>query len=274
MTQKKETISLTFGDQGENHVGMEKIGNMVEPGNGFSYADFTKYKKICNEHGYDNKIYDLNKLYAKDKYYLENIKDQIDVDKAYVMIIRNGMELFLNENKTSADVYKEMNKFEWDTKYYDVRRSKILNKHARSNVCFGKKKSEPDYENRRGRIVGYSQVPNVNSLRINMKKIFGNKFDDLICEGNRYFDLNKCGIGWHGDSERRKVVAFRLGTSMNLNYNWFHKSTPFGNTITFKLNDGDMYIMSEKAVGTDWKKKNICTLRHSAGITNSKYTKL
>jgi hypothetical protein len=44
--------------------------------------------------------------------------------------------------------------------------------------------------------------------------------------------------------------------------------------MTIKLNDGDMYIMSEKAVGTDWKKKNICTLRHSAGIKGSKYTTL
>lgn len=31
------------------------------------------------------------------------------------------------------------------------------------------------------------------------------------------------------------------------------------------LNNGDIYIMSEKAVGTDWKKKNTLTLRHAAG---------
>ena len=35
-----------------------------------------------------------------------------------------------------------------------------------------------------------------------------------------------------------------------------------------------MYIMSEKAVGTDWKKKNIYTLRHSAGLDNTKFTKI
>lgn len=270
----KETISLTFGDQGENHVGMEKIGNMVEPGEGFTYDDFIKYKKIFTDHDYIVKIYDLNKLYTKDEYYLENIKDKIEVEKAYVMVIRKGMNFFIKEGKTTKDVYNEMDKFEWDRKYYDTRRKIVLDKHARANVCFGAKSVDPNYENKCGRIVGYSKVPNLNSLRTDMKNKLGSKFNNLICEGNRYFDLNKCGIGWHGDAERRKVAAFRLGNSMYLNYNWFHKTKPFGDTLSLKLNDGDMYIMSEKAVGTDWRKSSICTLRHSAGLKDCKYTKL
>ena len=35
---------------------------------------------------------------------------------------------------------------------------------------------------------------------------------------------------------------------------------------------GDFYVMSEKTVGTDWKKKSILTLRHASGA--SKYVKL
>jgi hypothetical protein len=31
------------------------------------------------------------------------------------------------------------------------------------------------------------------------------------------------------------------------------------------LNPGDIYIMSEIAVGTNWKKKNIKTVRHGTG---------
>ena len=46
---------------------------------------------------------------------------------------------------------------------------------------------------------------------------------------------------------------------------------PLADLINIKLKDGDMYIMSEKAVGTDWKRRNIYTLRHSAG--GPKYTK-
>lgn len=42
--------------------------------------------------------------------------------------------------------------------------------------------------------------------------------------------------------------------------------------VKLNLHNGDMYIMSEKATGNDWKKRNTPTLRHSAGA--SKFRKL
>jgi hypothetical protein len=39
MDSKKSTITLTFGDMAENHAGMEKLGTMVDPGQGFQVAD-------------------------------------------------------------------------------------------------------------------------------------------------------------------------------------------------------------------------------------------
>jgi hypothetical protein len=35
-----------------------------------------------------------------------------------------------------------------------------------------------------------------------------------------------------------------------------------------------MYIMSEKAVGSDWKKKKMLTLRHTAGKDTCKYSRV
>ena len=32
----------------------------------------------------------------------------------------------------------------------------------------------------------------------------------MKCESNYYYDINKTGIGYHGDSERRKVVVIRI----------------------------------------------------------------
>ena len=52
---------------------------------------------------------------------------------------------------------------------------------------------------------------------------------------------------------------------MNLQYQWFQRSAPIGKRIELDLQPGDMYVMSEKAVGTDWKSKIIPTLRHAAG---------
>ena len=50
-----------------------------------------------------------------------------------------------------------------------------------------------------------------------------------------------------------------------MRWQWFKDGLPVGEPIDVELNDGDVYIMSEKAVGADWKKKSMYTLRHSAG---------
>lgn len=258
-----EVISLTFGDQGENHVGMEKIGKMVEKGQGFNKDDFDRYKELFEMNGYKCEMYNLNELIAE------------NAEEAYVLVIRNGINYFLSKkNKTTTDLFKEMNSFKWDRKYYDTRRKKVLNKNARANVCFGEKSVEPDYENKIGRVVGYHSIPCLKCIKDELPRILGEKGENLICEGNRYFDLGKCGIGWHGDAERRKVVAFRLGETMDLHFNWFYKFKSLGNTLKLSLNNGDMYLMSEKTVGTDWKQSSSLTLRHSAGKPNSSYLKL
>lgn len=57
---------------------------------------------------------------------------------------------------------------------------------------------------------------------------------------------------------------------MDLQYNWFIDSKAIGERIVLLLNEGDIYFMSEKASGNDWKKRKIVTLRHAAGA--KKYT--
>ena len=59
---------------------------------------------------------------------------------------------------------------------------------------------------------------------------------------------------------------------MCLCFNWFKDCKPIGKLFKINLNSGDIYIMSEKTTGYDWKKRNIYTLRHSAGA--EKYIKL
>ena len=42
--------------------------------------------------------------------------------------------------------------------------------------------------------------------------------------------------------------------------------------MEFQLNAGDVYVMSEWAVGTEWRKSSLITLRHATGA--AKYTKV
>ena len=142
---------------------------------------------------------------------------------------------------------------------------KVMNKLARHNLCYADFAQEPDYESGRGRVVAYDSVPLLNRLRAGLREVLKEKGDDLKCEGNRYYDVKKCGIGWHGDSERKRVVAFRAGASMRIGYQWYKEGERIGARFTETMHHGDMYIMSEKAVGWDWKRRKVLTLRHAAG---------
>lgn len=53
---------------------------------------------------------------------------------------------------------------------------------------------------------------------------------------------------------------------MPLRYQWFPRKELVGEpAATVMLGYGDVYVMSDKAVGWDWKRSSIATLRHAAG---------
>ncbi len=68
-------------------------------------------------------------------------------------------------------------------------------------------------------------------------------------------------------------MVLELVQQSPLHYQWYLNSKEIGGVCKINLNHGDIYIMSEKAVGSDWKKKKIATLRHCAGADKYLYTK-
>lgn len=151
-------------------------------------------------------------------------------------------------------------------------RGRVVNKRARYNLCFDQEESSPNYEEGKGTVISYDRVPILSQIRNNLPKFFGNELaSNLKAEGNLYYDTNKCGIGFHGDSERKVVIALRLGERIPLHYQWYQKGERVGDRIELEIGDGDIYVMSEQATGNNWKKRNIKTLRHAAGC--AKYLK-
>jgi len=144
-------------------------------------------------------------------------------------------------------------------------KGRVCNKKARWNLCFSDFDQPPEYENGKGTIINFTHLPILSLLRSRLPDIFGVKSQNMLAEGNYYYDLNKCYIGYHGDVERRRVIGVRLGSTMPIHFKWYQNYEPQDTKTTIYLKHGDMYCMSEKAVGTDWKKKLIWTLRHSAG---------
>lgn len=248
--EKMGTYTITFGDQAENHVGMQKIGEMAD--DGYSYEDLCK---IREQLGGKSKLYKLHKLINE------------AVDKAYLLVIKNGVDLLLGEGSSDL-LYKEMKHIKVDKKAF--MKGRVVNKIARWNVCFSDFSQKPDYVNGKGRVVDFADMKVLNKLKKKISKVIDNDCE-FQGELNYYYDTSKCGIGYHGDSERRKVIGVRLGDSLPLCYRWYKDCQIVSEIYGLVLQHGDIYIMSDKAVGYDWKKRSIYTLRHAAG--SPKYTK-
>ena len=270
----KGVVTITFGDSGENHVGNQMIGQKVEVGQGFTYDDFVAARDRAQKMGFNAEIIDLRDL-IRNLINTNGIAPGKVIQPAYIILIKDAV------SKKDADaVFGEMNTFEWDTKYWDTRRKKVLNKHARSNVCFDSFSQEPDYKNGKGTIIPFDKLPKLKAVKKLIADIFGDKAKEMIGEGNRYNDRTKNGIGYHGDAERLKVVALRVNEAdvngetgtMPICWNWFYQSKPVGENFRLEIPHGCIYAMSEYATGFNWKYRSKYTLRHAAG--GDKYTTL
>ena len=268
----KKFATITIGDVGENHVDMQKMGKMAEHGYSLemiSYlkAHLEKMGAVCEE-------INLNDCLKSTEYEGKG-------DPASVLIIRGGVNAILKDNEGGDKLEREIDRDEWmDSKIWSRKHGGVVNKNARWNNCFGPKSQVADIANKKGTIVGYDKVPLLKRIidwLYEMECGF-NVWKDgkvegacrMVAEGNYYYD-ETCGIGAHGDSERRRAIGIRLGLCAPLGYRWRIRGKGVGKKMVLNFKHGDMYIMSEKAVGTDWKRRASLQLVHAAGA--EKYMK-
>jgi hypothetical protein len=257
-----QTFTLTFGDVAENHARMVKHGTMAE--RGFNRDELITVKRWFQARGGETKLIKLHNYLPYD------IDPEIRKNnKAWVLIIKNGVNIILEDENGATNMYDEQNALNKDKKA--LMYGRVVNKTARHNLCFGDNMIPANYEVGQGTVVAFDSVPITNRVRQTLGTIL-DSMRDLQLEGNYYYDINTCGIGWHSDLERTKVIGLRLGATFSLYFNWFHQNKPIGDKVKLVFNHGDMYMMSEKAVAPDGRKKNSYTLRHAAGA--DKYTKL
>lgn len=246
-----QTFTLTFGNCAENHKSMEIIGNQLD--SGLELNDLHIAKQWFDDKGIQTELINLKDNLS------EELRDSAEGD-AYLLIARSGVNAIVNCN----DLYNEQDVLPKDKKVFMYGR--VVNKKARHNLCFSDYDQEPDYENKKGTVVNFNRVPLTRAIRETIPTIIpnNNKVVNLQCEGNYYYDVNNTYIGFHGDAEREIVIAVRLGDDFNIYYQWYKDSEPIGKLFEYTLKHGDMYFMSEKAVGSDWKSRSKYTLRHAA----------
>jgi hypothetical protein len=257
-----KTWSLTIGNGGENHTGMEFIGEERKAGEGWDFDRLTRAKNIMEDiFGKTVELHNLNEAC------LEGVKipEASKPKAAYLMVVRGFLTPEVHEK------FKvELESYEWDRKYWDTRRQKVLNKLARANVCYGKEGRAANYKEGKGTIIGFDQSPLVGRLLQVVEILM--KDQDLIVEGNQYDDVSKNGIGPHGDTERVCVSCLRVGASMPMKFGMFWNCKLRGTPFETVINGGDLYFMSEEAVGAQWKHRSKWIWRHCAGAP--KYLKM
>lgn len=242
---------------------MQMIGTMAE--RGFTFDDLQRTRAWFETKGC---VCELVELSDRE---LCKVPVFCALERAYLLIIRGGANAILADiGKTTDDFFEEQQALPKDTKAFMYGR--VVNKNARHNLCFGEEYQAPDYETGKGTIVPFKDVPCLDRIRTKLPDIMGSCAENLVVEGNYYYDIKNCGIGYHGDTERHKVVGARLGATLPICYQWFNYGNPVGTNMRFELHHGDIYVMSEKTVGQDWKKRSMFTLRHAAGC--DKFIKL
>ena len=265
------TITITYGEQSVTHIGMKKTGNMAE--SGLSIDELNEAERRFSANGGKVISYDLKRLLIDCE--IDEIRSLLEfTEDAKFLVIENGVDVMLKDKGGShKDMYDEQNTLEHDRKYWDTRRKKVLNKNARGNLCFDEVGSPADLEDKHvGTVIAFKDVPWTNEVKESLPKFFGDKTKDMKAEGNYYYNKDKCGIGYHGDTERKITIGVRVGAAMPMCYQWFYKGKAVGKNLKIMIPGGGLYAMSQKSVGSDWRKSSLLTLRHSAGCDS--YTKI
>tara|TARA_X000000950_G_scaffold259929_1_gene328805 strand:- start:69 stop:956 length:888 start_codon:yes stop_codon:yes gene_type:complete len=264
--------AITFGESAILHIGGKEYGNGRRDV-GFTVQELWEISDNINRNYpmCSAKVISISSVLPNHL--------QTDETNAAVLVIRNGAGLIQcdqdkdNNYSFSADkLLAEQQTIEYDNKYFDTRRQKTLNKRARYNIVFsadkdGDIKHSDDY--RQCSVKSFMSMPYLSKFRDTLPKAFGQeKASNLEAEGNYYYE-DKSGIGFHGDSERKTVICLSLGKPSILRYQWRlpnsseHTFTP----VDINIGHGDVYLMSEKATGYDWRMRSKVRVVHAAGAT-------
>lgn len=264
-------LTHTFCDRGEGHVGGGQVGQLASQG-----VPVEELRELADKHPHCRFV-DL--AHAG--------------HDAGVLVVEDGVDKLLGSGGKERLLAESLSQ-PFDTTFLNTRRNLVQNKHGRRNNCYADFQQDPDIPSGTPTVVDFASTPEMKKLREALPGFFGAWAEGLVAETNHYTDVSsaKVGIGFQysdvtqthasvathsslrefaphccsGDSERRKVVGVRLGkASTPIRFQWYHRSLPLTEELEIGLRDGDMYVMSDKAVGFDWRRTSIPTLRHGTG---------
>jgi hypothetical protein len=152
----EETITITFGECAENHKGMEMLGSKANEG--FTMEDLTTAQANFEAAGARCEFLRLDTNETQ--------------DPAAILVVRQGVQLLLSGSVHTVDtLFDEQKALDWDKKAFMYGR--VVDKHARHNLCFAEHAQEPDYEEGKGRVIAFESVQALRTIRNALPSMIG-----------------------------------------------------------------------------------------------------
>ena len=149
----------------------------------------------------------------------------------------------------------------------------VVQAHSRHVVFVGEKPRKADESIGMRTVLGWQDVDVIDKARAWIAKVLDSEEYIKSACILKYPDIRKCGISAHGDGERRRTIVYRVGkvsSKRSLDFQWYRDGAEVSDKVKIDLHHGDFAVSSEVAVGTNWKKRKIPTLRHSTGFIAKK----
>lgn len=259
-TNFEERYAITFGEVAILHVGGKEIGSGIRE-HGFTVDDLRSIRDAVTKSGGTAELYDISGRLPD---------EHRSANEAATLVIRNGADLVCGQENAAGTLLEEQRGISYDRKFWNARQQKTMNKRARYNTTFSDSSVSPSPDYQTPSTHKFPEM--LGKFRDGLVPILGDNAANLNAEGNHYFKPQS-GIGFHGDAERKIVICLSLGGSSVLRYHWRMpgSSEHSSDALDVPIHHGDVYIMSEKATGFDWKSRSRFRVVHGAG--SEKYIK-
>lgn len=175
-----------------------------------------------------------------------------------MLIIPDGVRAITEAQVDAKALGMALKSLQWDSTA--LMWGKVRQKKARHNLVFGTAPSKAaSIAEGRGTRVCFADVPGLPALHSCLERFCTRGLEG---EGNFYYDVNKCGIGFHCDSERTFTLACRFGSTMNIKWAAFNGAAYLEKMLERELPEGCIYVMNKLAAGRSTRGFH---LRHAAG---------
>lgn len=183
----------------------------------------------------------------------------IDLNKILLQFDNRRTEIatiLVIPNYVTNDLYQTLLSIDWDKKV--LLRNKVVNRVGKYVISINNEAQEPNYEQGQYRVVSYNELEDLKVVKNNLEKIAKHH---LLCRGDYNYNHEKLKLKYQG-GKVNNMMCIHLGDPIQLSYKWFFSNKPVSESTGFTLNHGDLYIMSEKATGHDYKLKKNPILKH------------